>query len=93
MPLSTLKGKDKPIKFYESFGYKAESMEGKGCQFIVKFEEGLTDYRNQNWQKAKFKFEEALCIEPTDRVSKLYISRCSYYKENELPQVGTAFGL
>lgn len=76
----TVKGKKEPVTIYELIGEGTPSPEVQ--DFIKTFEEGLKEYRNQNWDKAVSYFEGALKIKAEDKACKLFIERCQDYKLN-----------
>jgi len=80
-----VKGKKEPVKIYESIGYKNTDNKDNIEYFIVLFEKALEHFKHRKWEKAHLYFEKALLLEPTDNVSKIYISRCLFYAENEPP--------
>jgi adenylate cyclase len=73
-----VKGKKEPIIIYELIGEGTPTQEVQ--DFIKTFEEGLREYRSQNWDKAIFYFEKALYLRPKDKASKLFMERCQDYK-------------
>jgi adenylate cyclase len=78
-----VKGKEDPVKIYESIGYKNNDSKGNIEDSIVLFEKGLRNFKYRMWAKAQLDFEKALFINPTDNVCKIYISRCLFYAKNE----------
>ena len=50
------------------------------------YNEGLSLYKNRQWQKAMEKFKKAADIKPDDGPSKLYIERCDHFMKNPPPE-------
>jgi adenylate cyclase len=46
------------------------------------YQKGIGLYRQREWSDALFYFEEVIARCPNDTPSRLYISRCRYYKDN-----------
>ena len=84
LDLLRVKGKKKPVKVYELLSLKNDlSKEKKDLQQA--FQEGLDLYHNQDWIKAKKRFEESFELEedfparPTSP-SAVFIDRCKFFK-------------
>jgi len=81
--LLRVKGKDRPVAVFESLGYLEPTnslTDTLGC-----FAEGLTAYRAGEWDRAIARFEAALTARPEDEPSRMYIDRCSVYRETPPP--------
>ena len=71
-----VKGKSKDVAVFEVFdGDEPELREAKLATSTI-FEEGLLLYYGQSFQKAAQRFQEALRINPRDRVAEIYLERC-----------------
>ena len=54
---------------------------------VLKFyENGLAFYKKREWDKAIKEFEEVLRLNSADGPTKLYLSRCKYFKKNPPPE-------
>jgi adenylate cyclase len=74
-------GKAIPVKIYELIGYKKDVTE-KIIQTISFYEEGLSDYRQCQWDSAIDYFTRAMEMTPDDPPSMEMIKRCREYKAN-----------
>ncbi|MFA7465258.1 MAG: adenylate/guanylate cyclase domain-containing protein [Syntrophales bacterium] len=69
-----VKGKKLPVRIFELL---AEGrMPDERFPFLAAFEEGLSRYKQRNWDEAVSLFEKVLEMKPGDPVSELYIRRC-----------------
>jgi len=74
-------GKFEPVKIYEIIGLREECDESTD-DLIRWYHDGLTAYRNQNWEEAIICFNEALTLFPDDPPSKSMQARCEEYQIN-----------
>jgi len=79
-----VKGKYKPVKIYEVMG-KAGKISERTEKLCDLFAQGLACYRKREWDQAIRQFQHALQIVPSDVPSRLYIDRCTMYKQNSPP--------
>ncbi|MBD3305809.1 adenylate/guanylate cyclase domain-containing protein, partial [candidate division KSB3 bacterium] len=79
-----VKGKQTPVTIYEVLGTR-DSVSDTLLQFREMFTQGLTSYRQRQWDLAIQHFQTALQIKPADTPSHLYITRCQMYKTNPPP--------
>ncbi len=80
-----VKGKTRPVKIYELLSTKGH-LDSEKHKVMKVFEEGLKLYREQLWDAARAKFQEALALDLTDGPSPVYIDRCEYYQKNSPPK-------
>lgn len=81
--LLTVKGKNKPVRIYEILQEKKKA--DKKLSVIRKyFEEGLEEYRRQNWNGA-LKLFNKLTDEYNDNTSDVFIRRIGLFKRNPPP--------
>lgn len=85
LDLLVVKGKTEPVRVYELIGLVNDTLPDWIKKFIEIYHEGLKNYRERNWDKAIELFTKAIEINPNDYTSKLYIQRCSYFKESPPP--------
>jgi adenylate cyclase len=77
-----VKGKLQPTLAYELLAhYDAEGLP-RLSQLIAAYEAGLECYQRRAWTTAIGHFTAALEILPGDKPSKIFIDRCSYYRDN-----------
>lgn len=78
-----VKGKHLPVKIYELISEK--TAEQKVKDKINHFAEGFKLYHEKSWDKAIDAFQMCLQIDPDDTPSRLYLTRCTNYKETPPP--------
>jgi adenylate cyclase len=78
-----VKGKDEPVTIYELLGYASLYEHKKPV--VAKFCEGLSAYKQRDWNLALERFGEALELDPSDTPSAKYISRCEAYQHTPPP--------
>jgi len=80
--LVVVKGKTEPVGVYEVLDYYTDEVFPNVMEVISYFKGGTKYYREGKWDKAIEAFKEALSLNPNDKLSKTYIERCNYMKEN-----------
>jgi adenylate cyclase len=80
-----VKGKTEPVGIYEVLDYHSEETFPNLMEVVNYFKEGLVQYRNMKWPKAVKAFEEALKLNPGDRLSRMYIERCGHLEKTPPP--------
>ncbi len=75
-----VKGKDEPIRIYELLG--KDYFTGGEFAWVKKFEQGLTLYRQQEFEPAVNVFQETLKLKPRDRPTDFFINRCEIFKDD-----------
>jgi adenylate cyclase len=71
-----VKGKTEPVAIYEILDYHNEQTFPNIVEVVSLFKNGLGKYRKRQWQQAISLFNEALALNPADKVCKLYLERC-----------------
>jgi adenylate cyclase len=71
-----VKGKTKPVSIYEILDYHNEQTFPSIVEVVTLFKNGLGKYRKRQWQQAINLFNEALALNPNDKVCQLYLDRC-----------------
>jgi adenylate cyclase len=71
-----VKGKTRPVSIYECLDYHDERSFPNLMETLANFSEGLTHYRDRDFEKAVHWFEEALKANTGDKLSDLYVARC-----------------
>ncbi|MFC1608108.1 GAF domain-containing protein [Candidatus Latescibacterota bacterium] len=80
--LVIVKGKTKPVSIYEVLDYHDEESFPNLMGVVNHFSEGLNLYRKGTWDKSIDAFNEALKLNPSDKLSEMYIGRLNHLKEN-----------
>lgn len=75
-----VKGKTKPVAIYEVLDYHNEQTFPNIVEVLSLFRNGLGKYRKRQWQQAIDLFNEALSLNPADKVCHLYLERCDKLK-------------
>jgi len=71
-----VKGKTEPVVIYEVLDYHTEETFPNLMEVVNYFNEGRRQYVAQQWDKAMEHFNKALSLNPTDKLSQIYIDRC-----------------
>ena len=82
LDLIRVKGKVKPVKCYHLISMRNSPKATEIENVIRFFSQALLSYRAQDWDKALALFNEVLTIWPDDGPAKVYISRCTRFKEH-----------
>ena len=80
--LVVVKGKTKPVGVCEVLDYYTDESFPNVMEVVNCFKSGIKYYREGKWNMAIEAFVEALRLNPNDKLSKTYIERCNYMKEN-----------
>jgi adenylate cyclase len=76
--LVVVKGKTQPVSIYEVLDYHDELTFPNMMETLGHFKEGLSLYRKGDFSKSKSSFENALLVNGSDKLSKMYIDRNDY---------------
>ena len=76
LDIVAVKGKTKSIAIHELLAVKDEEGAEVLTSFCARFEEGIEEYRGQNWEQALEVFEQLQDEDPDDRPLQMYIKRC-----------------
>jgi adenylate cyclase len=76
-----VKGKNKPITIYEPLGV-TEEISAEQIQILGSLNQGLHNYRQQQWTVAQSIFEQLAEQHPHDKLYKIYLDRIAYYLES-----------
>ncbi len=76
-------GRSTPVKIFELLGKKGE-MNEKVREILPNYNQGLTYYKQGNWDEAIACFEKALKQNPDDGPSDTLLNRCQLLKKNFL---------
>ena len=72
-------GVDLPVRIFEVLDYHNEESFPHMEKVVEVFSEGLNAYRNQHWREAAAAFAEGLELNPNDRPTQIFLSRCWNY--------------
>ena len=76
-----VKGKTEPVVIHELLDFHTEASFPAAVQVLGHYRDGLELYRASRFQEAVASFEQALALNPNDRLSSLYVERCRHYLE------------
>jgi adenylate cyclase len=77
-----VKGKTKPVRIYEVLDYHTSETFPHMMEVLGYFREGREAYHAGDWLRALKLFEEALRLNPQDKLSHIYIERCEQLQAN-----------
>jgi adenylate cyclase len=80
--LVVVKGKTHPVAIYEVLDYHDDESFPNLMDTVNQFKDGIGKYRAGKWDAAIGAFGEALNLNPSDKLSKIYIDRCKKLKAN-----------
>ena len=83
-------GKSEPVRVFELLGRKGQ-VDPATMELKNRFEEGLAQYRNGEWDPAEACFQACLGIKPGDGPSQVFIARLQHFRHN--PQSRRADGV
>jgi adenylate cyclase len=75
-----VKGKTKPVRIYEVLDYHTGESFPHLMDVVGYFSEGREAYRAGNWEQAIRLFGEVLRLNPMDKLSQIYITRCEHLR-------------
>ena len=78
-------GKTEPVSIHEVLDYHTDETFPNMAEVIGHSQNGLRRYRQRRFDEAIRSFTQALTLNPSDSVSKLYVERCQYLKANPPP--------
>jgi adenylate cyclase len=77
-----VKGRKAPVAVYEVLDYHTEESFPHILEALQYFSGGVAYYRKAQWDKAIAAFNEAVALNPQDRLPGLYIERCEFLRAN-----------
>ncbi|MBA3009666.1 MAG: GAF domain-containing protein [Proteobacteria bacterium] len=77
-----VKGKTKPVRICEVLDHHTRESFPNLMEVVSHFKEGRNYYRRGVWPKAVKSFGRALELNPSDKLSQVFIDRCTYMMEN-----------
>ncbi|MFT5173586.1 MAG: adenylate cyclase [Gammaproteobacteria bacterium] len=80
--LVIVKGKTEPVAVHEVLDYHTPETFPNMRNALAQYEHGLERYRQGSWQPAIQSFEQALALNPADKLCETYIERCRHYEAN-----------
>jgi adenylate cyclase len=75
-----VKGKHEPIGIYEVLDCYTDETFPNLMEVVSFFKGGLGYYRKQQWDKATEAFQQAVALNPNDKLTHMYIERCALLK-------------
>lgn len=82
--LLRVKGKKEPVVVFELLGRKGQVAEAKR-RVVDRYLEGLTAYKQRDFETACTRFTEALALDPSDGPSRVYVERSTNYRHTPPP--------
>ncbi|HDY90467.1 MAG TPA: PAS domain-containing protein, partial [bacterium] len=77
-----VKGKTEPVNIHEVLDYHSDETFPNLMGVVNHFKDGISHYRDKKWEGAVKAFNEALKLNPDDKLSQMYIERCELLKKN-----------
>ncbi|MEP0886387.1 adenylate/guanylate cyclase domain-containing protein, partial [Trichocoleus sp. ST-U3] len=81
-----VKGRDESVSVFEVYDAEPATIVELKNKTKTAFETSLLLYSQKNFAQANQIFQEILQINPQDRAAKMYVERCEYYQEHEVPE-------
>jgi len=76
-----VKGKTQSVEVYEVLDYFTEETYPNLMEVVNHFRDGLALYRRREWNRAIAKFDEALRLNPNEKLCRMYVERCIRFRE------------
>ncbi|MGA1045182.1 MAG: hypothetical protein ACO3ZY_08280 [Phycisphaerales bacterium] len=73
-----VKGKTHPVAVFEVLDHHDEASFPNLMDVVNQFNDGMTKYRAARFADARAAFERALALNPSDRLSQIYVERCDH---------------
>jgi adenylate cyclase len=77
-----VKGKTEPVGVFEVLDFHSDASFPNLMEVVNHFKEGRTHYKAGNWNKAITSFKESLKLHPEDKLSSIYVERCTAMEKN-----------
>lgn len=81
LDLIRVKGKNRPVAIYDTFDYADDALFPQIADVMRVFADGLQAFRARRWRQAIEAFEQVQATAPWDQPSRLYLERCTYYRQ------------
>lgn len=85
--LVVVKGKTVPIAVYEVLDYHTHESFPHLMEVLSLFKDGVSKYRDMNWDGAQVQFKKCLELNSKDAISQMYIDRCELLRISPPPLV------
>jgi adenylate cyclase len=85
--LVVVKGKTVPIAVYEVLDYHTDASFPHLMEVLSLFKDGVSKYREMNWDSAQAQFKKCLELNPKDAICQMYIDRCELLRASPPPLV------
>jgi adenylate cyclase len=76
-----VKGKTQSVEVYEVLDYYTEETYPNLMEVVNHFRDGLALYRRREWDRAIARFDEALRLNPNEKLCGIYVERCVCFRE------------
>ena len=77
-----VKGKTEAVGVYEVLDYHTDETFPNLTEVLQCYKAGLSHYRKREWDKALSAFTEGSALNPEDKLTRIYIDRIGWLKEN-----------
>ena len=74
-----VKGKTQSVGIFEVLDHHTDESYPNLAEAVNQFRDGLALYRKREWERAIKRFEEALRLNPDEKLCELYRDRCSHF--------------
>ena len=76
-----VKGKTHSVGIFEVLDYHTEETSPALMEVVNHFRDGLALYRRREWDRAIARFDEALRLNPNEKLCGMYVERCVCFRE------------
>ncbi len=76
-----VKGRTQSVEVYEVLDYYTEETYPNLMEVVNHFRDGLALYRRREWNRAIARFDEALRLNPNEKLCGMYVERCVCFRE------------
>ncbi len=76
-----VKGRTQSVEVYEVLDYYTEETYPNLMEVVNHFRDGLALYRRREWNRAIARFDEALRLNPNEKLCGMYIERCVCFRD------------
>jgi len=78
-----VKGKSEPVLVHELLDFMTPASFPHREHVLERYHRGVEAYRSRAWTKAIEDFQAVLTMHPLDKLSSMYLERCTFFLDNE----------